>query len=150
MRLSALLILGLLIALHPANASVFEQGARASAAFRCAKLAEIAAAHDLSKIVETSEHDRLFRLGLEEGKKFAEAILSGKYNPREDILDTFEWSLAGAPSADFLVGRLAEFAQRQMLLDLPKKPVTLEWTSESGEAARKLYLDGNCKVHRQF
>jgi len=148
MRQPALLIFGLLVVPIPAIAGVFEQGARASAAFRCAKLAEIASEYDPLKIVRINEHERLFRLGLEEGKQFAEAVLSGKYDPKVDLLDTFQWRLAGAPSTDFLVGRLAEFAQSEMLQELPKAPVTLEWTDESGETARQLYISQNCEVLR--
>lgn len=149
MKMSTLLLLFLLAGLpaNAENADTFGEGARAYAAFGCAAYAQVAARHDPLKIVDPNEPSRLFNLGVSEARKHAKAILSGQYNPSTDILDGFRSSLAG-PSVDFIAGRLAEYAQSEALEELPKKEVTLEWTTESGEKARETYQSRNCRALR--
>jgi len=109
--------------------------------------AHIATRHDPFKHVKATEEARLFEVGVKEARKHAKSILSGQFDPQQDILDSFRWSLSG-PSVDFVAGRLAEHAQSAVIEELPKKPVSLEWTPEAGEKARENYIKENCRVLR--
>ncbi len=82
------------------------RGKRTWSAFECSTLAELAGNREL--------HEKLFMLGVEEGRAFLKAFKEGKIDP-EDVRSEVPMIVLlslGGPSDDFRLGRIFESARQ--------------------------------------
>ena len=107
-------------------------GRAAWSAFACSSLA--------AKLGEIKEQERLFQFGLQQGRKFIEAIQAGQVN-EEDLRSEppmYMLMLLQGPTADFMLGRVYEAAQDSALHD-----VVAGTTGEVRDEASQKSIAGN-------
>ncbi|MBV6862923.1 hypothetical protein [Xanthomonas euvesicatoria] len=107
-------------------------------AFECSAYADV--------LEKSSEHERLFRYGYEQGKAFIEAARAGhvKEADLQSISPSGFLMLAKGPIADFALGRVFEGALENALKDVYTPENILEKDLQKSVASRK-YVAANCE-----
>jgi len=111
----------------------------AYSAFECSVLAR--------KSKQVDEQKRLFRHGYEEGTKFVAALRAGKIQREglrqdsDDLLTRLE-----GPNADFILGRLFEYARESALANVEKSGRVINPDAEQLQLARMKFKKQNCAL----
>ncbi|NVM42779.1 hypothetical protein HWX16_20920 [Ochrobactrum intermedium] len=135
-------LLSFATAAHPQTSKEFALMARKSwAAFECAALA--------AQAQDQTEHERLFKIGYEMGKRAIEAALADKIS-KDDAMSSMPWGFTMAmagPSPDFMLGAIWRDAYRNSETDVSRdmfsKPIdTSLWKTN----AQTKFQKTNCAL----
>jgi hypothetical protein len=110
-------------------------------AFECSALASV--------MNDPNEHDRLFSSGYLHGKAFVGAVRSNRIEPKdlnEQVPSGFLMLLQG-PTPDFVLGRVFESAQENVLKDVIT-PASVTSKDLQATLARRKFRSQNCGVLR--
>lgn len=117
-------------------------GRIAWAAFECSSLA--------AQMKDANEQERLFTLGHEQGKAFIEAVETQKVE-RKHIMEEVPIGLVlhlQGPTPDFMLGRIYESAQDEVLKDVLRTNGKLNSDEVQALIAQGKYNDQNCRILR--
>lgn len=109
------------------------------AAFECSSLASI--------LEKPKEQERLFLVGYDRGKEFIGALRAKKIKPEDlhSIAPSGFLMLAQGPTPDFILGRVFESAQENVLKDVITGASVLDKDLQQSIASRK-FTAANCEV----
>ncbi len=109
-------------------------------AFECSALA--------SKSKNPQDQERLFHFGYEQGLRFIDAVRAGDVE-RQDISAAVPLAMAlrlQGPTADFILGRVFEAAQKSALDSIYKAGETVVSDELQLTLARNEFLNRNCRA----
>jgi hypothetical protein len=98
---------------------------------------------------DVEEQERLFLFGLDQGRKFLEAVQAHKVT-KEDLSTEpplIMLMLLQGPTPDFILGRVFESAQKSALGDVITRPEGAIFDDETKRLnARTKFVNQNCKL----
>jgi hypothetical protein len=121
------------------SADFAKMGRAAWVAFECSSLASV--------MEKPKDQERLFLFGYDQGKKFLNAMQSGRIT-QKDLNSTAPSGflmVAQGPSVDFILGRVFESAQDNALKEVITTETVLSKDLKQGLASHK-YTSGNCEL----
>lgn len=107
-------------------------------AFECSTLA--------AKTKNAKEQERLFLYGYRQGQTFIAAVRAGKIDRKDlsSVVPVFVMLLLEGPTTDFMLGRIYEYAQRNVLKDVLTTEQELNTDDVQTRLAQSKFLKANC------
>ena len=140
-KLALVLVLLLQVPAVAQDSVAYAKMAKATwSAFECSSLA--------ATLKKSSEQERLFRFGYEQGKTFIAALQAGKIE-RTDLSSNAPigllWLLEG-PTPDFMLGRIYESAQDNALKDVYRTGENATSEADQQLIASNKFTSANCQL----